>query len=162
MKSNHTQGALSLKTRDDCDYPTLLMGEGEVVADTMRIIFTSGPDRKAGAARARKNRDNARRLAACWNACEGLSTEALDSGETPNKISRSHQTALAKLGEMTAQRDELLAALEQPLTDDEFGLIYDSDCEDGWCGHDVTGAALQAIFRRVLSDRIAKAKGGAA
>jgi hypothetical protein len=48
------------------------------------------------------------------------------------------------------------------LTDDEFGLIYDSDCEDGWCGHDVTGAALQAIFRRVLSDRIAKAKGGAA
>lgn len=43
----------------------------------------------------------ARRLAACWNACNGLSTEALEKLGTLDRANVS----------MTVQRDELLAAL---------------------------------------------------
>lgn len=46
---------------------------------------------------------NFRRLAACWNACEGISTEALES-------KTGIFDAAAKLAD---QRDELLAALER-------------------------------------------------
>lgn len=47
----------------------------------------------------------ARRLVACWNACEGIRTEALE-----------HRSHLLKAGDdqitmLTAQRDELLEAL---------------------------------------------------
>src|ERR1700682_5599517 len=74
----HTQGRLELRTHSDCDYTTLLVGEGEIVADTLRLVMTSGPARKIHAARAQKNLANARRLAACWNAFDGIDTDKFD------------------------------------------------------------------------------------
>lgn len=47
---------------------------------------------------------NARRLSACWNACAGISTEALDD-EAPRKL-------LEDRDQLLAERNELLAALE--------------------------------------------------
>lgn len=62
---------------------------------------------------------NARRLAACWNACEGLSTEALENitmvGDTlAGRFAATHQgliKAAAGILRLETQRDELLAAL---------------------------------------------------
>ena len=51
---------------------------------------------------------NARRLAACWNACDGISTEAL---EVPGIIQQRIESACGELYEVKRQRDELLAAL---------------------------------------------------
>lgn len=49
--------------------------------------------------------EDARRLVACWNACEGIRTEAL---EHRTHLLKAEDTQLAML---QAQRDELLAAL---------------------------------------------------
>lgn len=53
---------------------------------------------------------NARRLVACWNACEGISTVRLE--RTVNNL-HGRASASDKLDELHAQRDELLAALKQ-------------------------------------------------
>jgi uncharacterized Zn finger protein len=64
---------------------------------------------------------NARRLAACWNACEGLSTESL---ETESSAVMGWTRTASKLIAATTQRDELLAALRAT---DEFidGILED-------------------------------------
>ena len=46
---------------------------------------------------------NMRRLAACWNACEGISTDTLERG--PDSV-------FIYAGDLTKQRDELLQALQ--------------------------------------------------
>jgi hypothetical protein len=48
---------------------------------------------------------NARRLAACWNACEGLSTEALERSDVLSAMNQRHLM-------VSIQRDDLLEALE--------------------------------------------------
>jgi hypothetical protein len=53
--------------------------------------------------RGQQSEANARRLVACWNACEGISTEALE--RLVNTIDRAYVS-------LQAQRDKLLAALE--------------------------------------------------
>ena len=50
---------------------------------------------------------NARRLVACWNACEGLPDEFLNS----NPIKQLVQSLWDRNSELEGQRDELLAAL---------------------------------------------------
>lgn len=52
---------------------------------------------------------NARRLVACWNACEGISTVRLE--RTVNNL-HGRASASDKLDELHAQRDELLSALK--------------------------------------------------
>ena len=83
-----------------------------------------------------ENEANARRIAACWNACEGISTTSLEVWSACDHMGptwevmikqlgaqRDHFQSLAKdngqviiktaceLGDVKAQRDELLAAL---------------------------------------------------
>jgi len=60
---------------------------------------------------------NARRLAACWNACEGMSTEWLEGradAMRPDTMPLDHalETAIGERDVLWRQRDELLAALE--------------------------------------------------
>jgi hypothetical protein len=102
---------------------------------------------------------DARRVAACVNACEGMPVEHIEQLAV---IGNGVMRLTVKADDYRRERDELLAALEQPLTDDELETIYGNDHEDGWCGHDVSANALQAVFLRVLSARVAKAKGGVA
>jgi hypothetical protein len=52
--------------------------------------------------------EDARRLVACWNACDGLSTEAL---ETEGSAVMGWTRTASKLIRATTQRDELLADL---------------------------------------------------
>jgi hypothetical protein len=53
---------------------------------------------------------NARRLVACWNACEGISTDAL---ETEGGAVMGWVRTASKLIAATTQRDELLEALKE-------------------------------------------------
>lgn len=53
--------------------------------------------------------DNARRLAACWNACEGISAEALESA---GNAFNGWRLASYAMDDAKAQRDELLEALQ--------------------------------------------------
>lgn len=80
---------------------------------------------------------NARRLVACWNACEGLSTEALERLGT---LDRARVELDVIRAQAIAQRDELLNEMRQAMR---------------WAGH-------RDEVRRILSDAIAKVEGGAA
>lgn len=64
---------------------------------------------------------NARRLVACWNACEGLTTENLESVLTVGDTLASRFKARDDIeSDLTKQRDELLVALKdaRELVDD--------------------------------------------
>lgn len=63
-------------------------------------------------------RANARRLVACWNACEGLSTENLETN-VPIKQGLDGLNQLLRSAEQ--QRDELLAAIDGALSDLQAG-----------------------------------------
>lgn len=51
--------------------------------------------------------EDARRLKACWNACEGISTEALERGP----LSEAFEREQGQADSAGRQRDELLAAI---------------------------------------------------
>ena len=50
-------------------------------------------------------KENSRRLTACWNACDGISTENLEYNLPVKELAQQYN-------EVIRQRDELLAALE--------------------------------------------------
>ena len=88
------------------------------------------------------------RLAACWNACEGITTERLEDLGRPlmqHLIGCDERAArqVKEAEDLTAQRDELLAALKE--ADEDFELE----------GFDPDGA-----YRKHIRDAIAKATGG--
>lgn len=57
-----------------------------------------------------ETRANARRIAACWNACDGISTDALESNGSA--VMGWTRTA-SKLIQVAKERDALLAAIKQ-------------------------------------------------
>jgi hypothetical protein len=57
------------------------------------------------------NFEDARRLVACWNACEGISTENLEDNSSVKVLAERYNKALR-------QRDELLEALIHCSTDE--------------------------------------------
>lgn len=117
MESTHTQGQLVAfdkagvspshggwnathsESRYSCSR-AICDSKGEVVALVVRAVNTSlsGAD----------TRPNARRLVACWNACEGLDIEFLEK-LAPKRLANQFTTYC----ELVAQRDVLLAALKE-------------------------------------------------
>ena len=85
---------------------------------------------------------NARRLVACWNACEGLDTETLE--KEPQM-----KNWVASYLERTRQRDELLAALNGLLAYFESGNSVP-----------VSQATIKSNSAEVLAARAAIAKAG--
>ena len=86
---------------------------------------------------------NARRLAACWNACEGLSTEQLEREGTLNRANVMRDILRV---ELAAQRDELQEAV-LAMIDRE-----DNDCMPaGWSVDRVREIARK--LRRSSGDR---------
>ena len=85
MSAQHTPGRLVVRGGYSI-YTT----DGTPVADT--CLTASIPD---------NDEANARRLVACWNACEGIDTEYLEGDDSLPHYARR----------LMAQRDELLAAL---------------------------------------------------
>ena len=82
---------------------------------------------------------DARRLAACWNACDGLSTEAL---ETEGSAVMGWTRTASKLMRATTQRDELLKALQSAV--DALDALTDK--VDG------TGFSSSPEFNRALDE----------
>jgi hypothetical protein len=74
-------------------------------------------------------RANARRLVACWNACEGISTDAVEQIPNVMQVRQSYQT-------LKQQRDDLLDALKIAVRQGEHDLL-------------LTGEELRA-FRAVI------------
>ena len=100
---------------------------------------------------------NARRIVACVNACEGMETEHIENqsmlGET---LIDRFNLLKREVGELTKQRDELLAALQ--------GMIDIASDSQGVAGYHLNGTvAYWGEFEEWQSacDAIAKAKGGA-
>ena len=92
---------------------------------------------------------NARRIVACVNACEGISTENLEDNLPVKDLARQYSEAIR-------QRDELLAALEKA------AAVFRAYSEL----HDSKGATEKAIsnMQHAMSceEAIASVKGGAA
>ncbi len=84
-------------------------------------------------------RKDARRMAACWNACDGLSTEAL---ETEGSAVMGWTRTASKLMRATTQRDELLKALQSAV--DALDALTDK--VDG------TGFSSSPEFNRALDE----------
>jgi hypothetical protein len=98
MIAQHTPGRALL----DEDEPIVRGEDGERIANCYRW-FDGDPAKtpeETGMA-------NARRLVACWNACEGISTYELE------RHAGDPTPVFALLTETWAQRDELLAALKR-------------------------------------------------
>lgn len=106
--------------------------------------------------------DNARRIVACVNACQGIPTKRLEAGAAD---------VLADSLELKEQRDELLAKLES-LVGDVKALIEDSGGVYGLHKNGdpapwdelVAGGSYEEWLRSLndATDLIAKVKGGAA
>lgn len=101
MNARHTQGRL----RAELDtYPVMICGESE----TWPLVDELGNEEgRAGVfvANTGDNKANARRLVACWNACEGISTETLEQAKD------WAEAGVATAEMLRAQRDELIATL---------------------------------------------------
>lgn len=113
MSEKYTQGKLAICQRGvgfEIEH-----AHGNVIAQVQQI-----PDDQRHA----KRKANARRIAACWNACEGLPTDVLENITTMGDTLASRFKARDKTErELTAQRDELLEAL--------LGMAYLYDTDDG-------------------------------
>ena len=102
---------------EECDKPYIrvrgtVLGARFKVANVLTPVYEGVHQREAEETRA-----NARRIAACVNACEGIGTERLEDLGRPlmqhligcdERAARQVKEAAA----LTAQRDELLAALK--------------------------------------------------
>lgn len=94
MSAQHTQERLEVEDATNEDGRAYLTIKGKRLA--LGAIFNL---------QLRGNTLNdARRLAACWNACDGISTEHLERHGLPDFAQ--------KISDLVAQRDELLAALK--------------------------------------------------
>lgn len=134
MSEQHTPGRLVEDTRGP--RADIRSESGRIVAVTYGLGF---PKTAEGLEkRTKEDRANRRRLAACWNACEGIDTEYLEGDDSLPHYARR----------LMAQRDELLAALEK---------IAGFTLSQFMGPHDM---ALECVT--VACAAIAKAKGGAA
>lgn len=96
MSGKHTQGEMSYQDkRPHCDGFSLFVGDqyvGFISDSDLRTDWNANSDR----------------IAACWNACQGIDTAYLKSGSV-SIINKLHDEAAQRV---LAQRDELLAALQ--------------------------------------------------
>lgn len=75
---------------------------------------------------------NARRIAACVNACEGVRTEHLENNLPIVELAGRHSEALREIEALKADQAELLEALKALVND--FGRDgYGGEFEDGEC-----------------------------
>lgn len=100
MESKHTSEQLI--TGESNAFKVSLFAGKEIVA-----ICNGLPGGQQGA--------NARRIAACWNACDGMDTEEVESIPIPlNRLARDYRS-------LRSQRDELMTALMALLSSENDG-----------------------------------------
>lgn len=158
MSEQCTQGRISMaewKAGEDAHGFNLVTSEGDLLP---LCDMEAGPDDDYEA--------NARRLVACWNACEGITTERLEDLGRPlmkHLIGCDERAArqVKEAAELCAQRDELLAGLKAAgkwIDSAQHGDNcfvsdhYEGDPGNGCnCGKDG--------FSQYIDDAIAKAEG---
>lgn len=96
--SDHTPGRLTYIESGDANKYTL-------IDDRNRWLISALHN---GEQLVHTQRENLRRIVACWNACEGISTEAL---EQPGIILKRIESACGELYDVKRQRKELLKTL---------------------------------------------------
>ncbi|GEM_PF-6872475 len=100
IEDNHTPGRLSVD-KSDCKDFTILVADAGCVAVMEANPFVGI-----------RSEANARRLAACWNACEGLSTETIESGaKMIRQTMRDMDILQRQVIQDRWQRDALLHAM---------------------------------------------------
>ncbi len=100
MSANYTQGTLKIAGRDTRSLPHTLVAARTLLFRVYSEAFGDHEQEHA----------NARRLVACWNVCDGMSTESLEL--MPGQFFKPlNQRLLA----VEAQREELLKALKSVL-----------------------------------------------
>lgn len=108
MSAKHTPGLLhvdpkrSLRIATDQDESLASTGTSDVLRDSWEA--------------------NARRLVACWNACEMVSTEDLEALTRPGDVSWT-----GTIDRLVRERDELLEALKRIVDWDDVGLALTQD-----------------------------------
>jgi hypothetical protein len=104
MNAKHTQGRASLDTKGvGIDLPNHIPIDIGQHAAAAQVVW-----KMEDYERSPHCEETARRLVACWNACEGISTEAL---EVDGNLGNGWRLATYAMRDAIAQRDELLAAL---------------------------------------------------
>lgn len=102
-EERHTKGLLQITHRD----PMQICDGGEFGRGCAPVARAKTPHGGGGEWRA-EARANIRRLVACWNACDGISTQNLEDNLSVKELADRYNAALA-------QRDELLASLKAAL-----------------------------------------------
>lgn len=144
MSAQHTPGRLCVAVDifDNDGMPeTALQALGG--AATVAVALEFGPNNPG------MREANARRLVACWNACDGISTESLES---EGNAALGWARTASKLIHATTQRDELLAALIEARR-----WIGDGECSDGLSRECWTPEYIKAVDG--IDAAIAKATG---
>lgn len=138
--SEHTLGRLKVVLDGTCSgtWPHLTAADGSTVAEreTSHIekrsarlgdgpvgSYVEFPCRfKVNGQSGARSLENARRLVACWNACEGIETDDIEA-HSVNIIHKLHDDAAKRV---LSERDELLAALKELAhTLDSEHLLHD-------------------------------------
>lgn len=105
MNMKHTLG----RAMQDAGEPIVRGEDGERIATCYRLF--DGDRTKTPEV---TGMENARRLAACWNACDGISTEVLEKYHSHGGIEDAFdENKESLLDELQAQRDELLKTLQR-------------------------------------------------
>lgn len=93
MSAHHTQGAVRAV---GTDVDAVVDGVTTTIADCLNHASIGRMDGEA----------NARRIAACWNACDGVETELLEQHPAPFSALRAQHDALLKaLTDLVANQD---------------------------------------------------------
>lgn len=138
MSAKRTPGLLKLHTK----YP-----QDMVTPDGHYTVARTLPQPTIAVAVA-----NARRLVACWNACDGIDTDDLEA-HSVNIIHKLHDDAAKRV---LSERDELLEALKECIEDSEQAV-----CEYiEKYGETYRPQRLQVMRSTVAKARAAIAKAG--
>ena len=118
MSAKHTQGRLRIAGRETRGLPHTLVAANTLLFRVYSEAF--GDVEQEGA--------NARRLVACWNACDGIPTEVLEHyyGDKGGLDAALDEASLRDHTTAAQQRDELLAALRR--------LSFAALCRDSTMG----------------------------
>lgn len=97
------------------------------------------------------SQDTARRMVACWNACEGLYTESLERG---GPLAQQIVDALNAAHEAKRQRDELLAALKELVAaGDNYSRPADGDSFNAMARYGKADDTARDIIAKVEAAR---------
>lgn len=147
MKFKHTHGpwsqGITLETEQTRRWTSEQIEEND--RRERRMVFANFSPLDEGRSRIRiaicEREEDARRIVACVNACEGLTTDFL---ETPDLAFAPAHTA-AKMAEIEQQRDQMLAALK-------LFVQYEEEMDnDDHIAAMLTYAELQGTTRSLIS-----------